>query len=132
MPRCANLADSSRFLIRVDAHASYPARYCETLLHVQARTQADSVVVGMHTAGSTCFQRAAAAAQNSILGNGGSAHRTEIADRWVDHGHHALMTIDAFDAIGGYDETFSHNEDVELDARLIERGFHIYLTGEAK
>ena len=123
---------NSRVLIRVDAHATYPDRYCETLLHVEARTQADSVVVGMRTVGSTCFQRAAAAAQNSLLGNGGSAHRNETADRWVDHGHHALMTIDAFKAIGGYDETFSHNEDVELDARLIESGFHIYLTGEVQ
>jgi succinoglycan biosynthesis protein ExoA len=124
--------DGARFLIRVDAHASYPDRYCETLLNVQARTQADSVVVAMHTEGTTCFERAAAAAQNSILGNGGSAHRNETADRWVDHGHHALMTIDAFKAIGGYDETFSHNEDAELDNRLIENGFHIYLTSEAQ
>lgn len=120
------------FLIRLDAHASYPDRYCETLLNVQARTQADSVVVTMHTAGSSCFQRAAAAAQNSLLGNGGSAHRNETWDRWVDHGHHALMTIDAFKAVGGYDETFTHNEDAELDARLIDHGFHIYLTGEVR
>jgi succinoglycan biosynthesis protein ExoA len=122
----------SRFLIRVDAHAGYPDRYCETLLSVQARTQADSVVVTMRAAGSGCFQRAAAAAQNSLLGNGGSAHRNETADRWVEHGHHALMTIDAFKAGGGYDETFTHNEDAELDARLINHGFHIYLTGEAR
>jgi succinoglycan biosynthesis protein ExoA len=120
----------SSFLIRVDAHANYPDRYCETLLNVQARTQADSVVVTMRTAGSSCFQRAAAAAQNSFLGNGGSAHRNETADRWVDHGHHALMKIDAFKAVGGYDETFTHNEDAELDARLIDEGFRIYLTGE--
>jgi succinoglycan biosynthesis protein ExoA len=124
--------EGARFLIRVDAHAGYPDRYCETLLNVQARTQADSVVVGMRTEGSTCFQRAAAAAQNSILGNGGSAHRNETADRWVEHGHHALMGIDAFKAVGGYDETFSHNEDAELDARLIQNGFHIYLTAEVR
>jgi succinoglycan biosynthesis protein ExoA len=127
-----NFGGGAQFLVRVDAHASYPDRYCETLLKVQARTQADAVVVSMRTAGSTCFQRAAAAAQNSILGNGGSAHRNETADRWVDHGHHALMTIDAFKAVGGYDESFSHNEDAELDARLKDGGFHIYLTSEAQ
>lgn len=63
--------DRARFLIRVDAHAQYSHRYCEHLLQVQARTQADSVVVSMRTEGHTCFQRAAAAAQNSVLGNGG-------------------------------------------------------------
>jgi len=124
--------DGAQFLIRVDAHADYPDRYCEHLLKVQARTRADSVVVSMRTRGHTCFQRAAAAAQNSILGNGGAAHRNETGGRWVDHGHHALMTIDAFRAVGGYDETFTHNEDAELDARLTAEGFHIYLTGEAQ
>jgi succinoglycan biosynthesis protein ExoA len=122
--------DQARFLIRVDAHADYPYRYCEHLLNVQARTRADSVVVGLRTEGHFCFERAVAAAQNSILGNGGSWHRLETGGRWVDSAHHALMTINAFKAVGGYDETFSHNEDTELDARLTENGFHIYLTNE--
>jgi succinoglycan biosynthesis protein ExoA len=125
-----NYGTDARFLIRIDAHASYPARYCENLIKTQARTRADSVVVSMRTQGNTCFQRAAAAAQNSILGNGGSSHRSESAGEWVEHGHHALMTIEAFKAVGGYDETFSHNEDAELDARLIKHGFHIFLTGD--
>jgi succinoglycan biosynthesis protein ExoA len=124
--------NEARFLVRIDAHADYPNRYCERLLKVQGRTRADSVVVSMHTEGHSCFQRAAAAAQNSILGNGGSAHRNETTGCWVDHGHHALMTIAAFSAVGGYDETFSHNEDAELDARLTAAGFRIYLTGEAQ
>jgi succinoglycan biosynthesis protein ExoA len=86
----------------------------------------------MHTEGTTCFERAAAAAQNSILGHGGSVHRRSSKGSWVDHGHHALMTMHSFTAVGGYDETFSHNEDAELDARLISSGFHIYLTGETE
>jgi len=123
---------AAKFLIRVDAHASYPDHYCEQLLKVQTQTRADSVVVSMYTEGRTCFERAAAAAQNSILGNGGSAHRNNTQGSWVDHGHHALMTIDAFKAIGGYDETFSHNEDAELDNRLTDNGSRIYLTGEVQ
>jgi succinoglycan biosynthesis protein ExoA len=124
--------DGARILIRIDAHADYPDGYCEHLIKVQARTQADSVVVSMHTEGHTCFERAAAAAQNSVLGNGGAAHRNETGGRWVDHGHHALMMIDAFKGVGGYDESFSHNEDAELDVRLIAEGFHIYLAGDTQ
>jgi succinoglycan biosynthesis protein ExoA len=120
------------FLMRVDAHASYPNRFCERLLNVQARTRADSVVVSMYTVGRSCFQRAAAAAQNSILGNGGASHRNVARGRWVDHGHHALMTIKAFKAVGGYDVSFSHVEDVELDIRLRAAGFPIFLTDEVK
>jgi succinoglycan biosynthesis protein ExoA len=91
-------------------------------------TGADSVVVGMRTVGMTCFQRAVAAAQNSWLGTGGSGHRTRAVPGYVDHGHHALMRISAFRAAGGYDETFTHNEDAELDLRLREKGFRIWLT----
>jgi hypothetical protein len=70
--------------------------------------------------------------EHSILGNGGAAHRNETGGRWVEHGHHALMTINAFRAVGGYDETFTHNEDAELDARLKAERFHIYLTAETQ
>jgi succinoglycan biosynthesis protein ExoL len=122
---------NSDFLIRLDAHAAYPDDYCERLLGVRSRTQADSVVVSMYAEGHKCFQRATAAAQNSVLGNGGALHRNDVnKGRWVDHGHHALMTIHAFNAVGGYDETFSHCEDVELDHRLTSNGFRIYLTEE--
>jgi succinoglycan biosynthesis protein ExoA len=52
--------EQARFLLRVDAYANYPDRYCEQLLKVQARTHADSVVVSIRTEGWTCFRRAAA------------------------------------------------------------------------
>jgi len=123
--------ENAQFLVRVDAHAEYPERYCARLIAVQAATGADSVVVTMRTSGDSCFQRAAAAAQNSILGNGGSSHRNTTRGRWVDHGHHALMRLAAFRAVGGYDETFSHNEDAEFDVRFREAGYRIFLTGEA-
>jgi succinoglycan biosynthesis protein ExoA len=123
--------EDARLLIRVDAHAEYPERYCSRLIAVQAATGADSVVVTMRTSGVTCFERAAAAAQNSILGNGGSSHRNATRGRWVDHGHHALMTLVAYRAVGGYDELFSHNEDAEFDVRFREAGYRIFLTGEA-
>jgi succinoglycan biosynthesis protein ExoA len=120
-----------RFLIRIDAHAEYPPDYCARLIATQMATAADSVVVTMRTEGESCFQRAAAVAQNSILGNGGASHRSGSRGGWVEHGHHALMTLAAFRAVGGYDESFSHNEDVELDLRFREAGFRIFLTGEA-
>jgi succinoglycan biosynthesis protein ExoA len=82
----------------------------------------------MNTIGEGCFQRAAAAAQNSKIGTGGAAHRSGTTGGWVDHGHHALMAIDAFRRAGGYDEGFSHNEDAELDLRLAADGGRIWLA----
>jgi glycosyltransferase involved in cell wall biosynthesis len=123
--------DLARFIVRVDAHADYPVGFCATLLAAQRSTGANSVVISMIAKGITCFQTAAAAAQNSRLGNGGSAHRIVAQGRFVDHGHHALMEVRAFRSVGGYDEAFSHNEDAELDFRLIAAGFRIYLCAGA-
>ena len=120
------------WLVRVDAHAHYPKNYASTLIAEARRTGAASVVVAMDTKGEAGFQKAVAAAQNSRLGTGGSAHRSEAAAGWVDHGHHALFSREAFEAIGGYDESFSHNEDAELDLRLAREGAKIWLTDRTR
>ncbi len=119
----------AKYFIRLDAHADYPDNYCSVLIDEAKRTQAASVVVAVNTVGTRWFQKAVATAQNSRLGNGGSAHRSKgYKGMYVDHGHHALMRIDAFRSTGGYDELFSHNEDGELDIRFNRAGYKIWLT----
>jgi succinoglycan biosynthesis protein ExoA len=117
-----------RWLVRVDAHAEYPPNYASRLVQVAIAQGATAVVTAMTSRGDTCFQLAAAASQNSFLGTGGSAHRmVGGAGSWVEHGHHALVALDTFIAIGGYDETFTHNEDAEFDHRLLNAGGRIWL-----
>lgn len=128
----ASLGSDVRYLIRIDAHAGYPAHYCRDLVEEAERTNADSVVVSMESVGHSRFEQIVASAQNSLIGNGGSAHRNLAEGRWIDHGHHALMRASAFLAVGGYDEGFSHNEDAELDFRLTRAGFRIWLTGRVR
>jgi succinoglycan biosynthesis protein ExoA len=115
------------WLLRIDAHCDYPAGYGAGLLAAAERSGATSVVVPMITRGRTCFQRAVAAAQNSVIGTGGSPHRHLGTGRFVDHGHHALMRLDLYRQVGGYREDMSHNEDAELDLRLIAAGGSIWL-----
>jgi succinoglycan biosynthesis protein ExoA len=124
----ARFGGGRRWLVRVDAHAQYPRGYVSSLIREAERMGASSVVVSMHTHGRHCFQRAAAFAQNSWLGTGGAAHRMPGKEGFVDHGHHALFDLDAFLGAGGYDESFTHNEDAELDVRLRKAGARIWLT----
>lgn len=124
----AQFGDGMDYVIRIDAHGDYPADYCRALVEEARASGADSVVVPMTTVGQNTFQRAVATAQNSLVGTGGSAHRTGKGGAFVDHGHHALMSIPAYRAVGGYDETFRHNEDAELDHRLRLAGYRIWLT----
>ncbi|CDX13167.1 Succinoglycan biosynthesis protein ExoA [Mesorhizobium sp. SOD10] len=128
----ATLGEGVDYLIRIDAHGGYPGDYCDRLVEEALATGADSVVVSMLTAGTGAVQKAVAAAQNSKLGTGGSKHRHMSEGEWVDHGHHALMRIAAFRHVGGYDESFSHNEDAELDYRLRQAGCRIWMSGRTQ
>jgi succinoglycan biosynthesis protein ExoA len=120
--------DDADYLIRIDAHGAYPPDYCRKLVAEAEERQVGSVVVPMTTVGIAPFQRAVATAQNSAIGTGGSAHRTGKGHGPVDHGHHALMRVDAFRSVGGYDQSFRFNEDAELDHRLRLAGHTIWLT----
>jgi succinoglycan biosynthesis protein ExoA len=119
-------------LIRCDAHASYPRDYCARLLDTLGRVPADAVVVPLDSVGVTPLQRVVAWVSNSCIGTGGSAHRAGHASGFVDHGHHAAFRMDAFRRSGGYDETFTHNEDAELDCRQRALGAKIYLDSEIR
>ncbi|HEY3778699.1 MAG TPA: glycosyltransferase family 2 protein [Rhizomicrobium sp.] len=121
-----------RWLVRMDAHADYPRGFVSRLIAEAERTAAASVVVAMKARGLTCFQRAVAAAQNSLLGAGGSPHRRAGNACYVDHGHHALFDLARFLGAGGYDETQSHNEDAEFDVRLARAGGRIWLTRQTE
>jgi succinoglycan biosynthesis protein ExoA len=116
------------WLVRVDAHAGYPKDYASRLVAKAIETGASSVVTSMLTCGHTCFQRAAAAAQNSFLGTGGSAHRHRNRGGWVEHGHHAIFNLELFCKLGGYESKFG--EDPEFDRRLIKAGGRIWLADD--
>ena len=118
----------TRHIIRIDAHCTYPDDYCTRLVEEAEATSAGSVVVAMIATGHGPIQRINAAVQNSRIGNGGSRHRRRPTGQYVDHGHHALIRTDVFNAVGGYDESFRCNEDAELDYRITQAGHRIWLT----
>lgn len=128
----SEFGDEADYLIRIDAHCEYPDDYCAQLIQEAKATNADSVAVSMETVGRRPFQKSNAAAQNSKLGNGGAKHRSMVSGQWVDHGHHALMTVSAFCNVGGYDVAFKANEDAELDYRLSAAGYRIWLTSKTR
>ena len=115
------------WLLRVDAHCTYPDDYARMLIEAAETHEADAVVVPMITHGDTGFQAAVATASNSALGTGGSPHRHLVEGRFVEHGHHALMRLSHFTRAGGYCEAMACNEDAELDHRMAELGARLWL-----
>lgn len=126
------LADGKDYMVRCDAHSKYPADFIQSVTNSLATTGAASVVTVMDANGTTCFERANAWIVDTPLGSGGSAHRGGTKSGYVDHGHHAGFDLDWFNKLGGYDETFSHNEDAEYDRRLTEAGGEIYLDADIR
>jgi len=120
----------SSIIIRADSHAEYPPGFVASLARELIEREVASVVVPMRTRGKGFLQRGIAAAQNSRLGNGGALHRTTNRSRYVDHGHHAAFERKTFLVVGGYDESFTHNEDAELDIRLRNSGAQIWLCSD--
>ena len=121
-----------RFLVRCDAHSIYPPDYVLKVVESLVAREASSLVTAMDAVGEKPFQRAAAWAADSLLGSGGSAHRGGRRSGWVDHGHHAGFRLDWFRGIGGYDPTFSHNEDAEFDHRLGLASGCVWLDAEIR
>ncbi len=116
------------YLVRCDAHAAYPPGYVRKVAEsLASRPEAAAVGTVMDAKGTSRLQRAAAWVVDTPFGSGGSAHRGGTRSGWVDHAHHAGMRLDWFKRVGGYDETFTHNEDAELDHRLCQAGGRIWL-----
>lgn len=129
----ATLAAPGGIVVRCDAHADYPRGYVAGLVRSLDRARANSVVVPMDSVGRGCFGRAVAWVSDTKVGSGGSAHRGGRRSGWVDHGHHAAFRVDDFLANdGGYDLSFTHNEDAEFDCRLRARGGRIFLDTEQR
>jgi succinoglycan biosynthesis protein ExoA len=121
-------APQAIMLVRADAHALYPQGFLSACLKAMQESGAQSVVTSMYAAGRDGFQRAVAAALNSRLGNGGSPHRVgRNASGFVDHGHHAVFDRQFFLDRGGYDESFTHNEDAEYDHRVHLAGGRVWM-----
>ncbi|MET0410615.1 MAG: glycosyltransferase family 2 protein, partial [Polyangiaceae bacterium] len=126
------LGADAEVLIRCDAHAEYPPGFCERLLATLERTNADAVVVPLDSQGERGLERVVAWVSNSAVGTGGAAHRAGKVSGFVDHGHHAAFRMDVFRRSGGYDESFTHNEDAELDCRQRALGARVFLDAEIR
>ena len=120
------------YLIRADAHTAYPPGFVASVVDALAHSGAEAVVVPMDSLGTTCFGRATAWVSDTKIGSGGSAHRGGQLSMFVDHGHHAGWHLDAFRKVGGYNETYSHNEDAELDCRINRLSMRVWLDAEIR
>jgi succinoglycan biosynthesis protein ExoA len=114
-------------IMRCDVHAEYPTGFISRAVASLRRHRAALVAYADAPKAESHFQAAVAFAQNTPLGVGNASYRLGRISGFVDHGKHGCFDRAALEEIGGYDESFSHNEDSELSLRLVRSGGRIWL-----
>jgi glycosyltransferase involved in cell wall biosynthesis len=118
-------------IMRMDAHAEYPANYVSALVRWLEESGADNVGGLWITVpgGETPMAQAIALALTHPFGVGNSHYRLGVAKpRWVDTVPFGCYRKEVFQRIGAFDEELVRNQDLELNLRLKKSGGKILLV----
>jgi len=122
------------YIIRLDAHSSYPKDYFKKLIYWHKKLKADNVggVVITEVKNKTLTSNAIKNVLSDKLGVG-SAFRSGVKEiKEVDTVPFGCYKRDIFDKVGLYDERLVRNQDIELNKRIKKAGGKIYLIPEIK
>lgn len=114
-------------ILRADAHAWYEQNYIENSVRRLLEQpnlggvggQARAVGLGSFWASSIAL------AMNSLSGNGGVAYRVGESARLTDTIWCGCWWRETLREVGGFNESFTTNQDYELNFRLRQRGKHL-------
>lgn len=118
------------YIIRFDAHASFPPDYIEKCIDCLEYTGADNVGGWVETRAEGYIGEAIAKMLSSKFGVGGSSFRTEQKSGYVDTVPFGAFRREVFNRVGLFNEKLLRSEDNDINARIIENGGKIYLSEE--
>ena len=122
------------YIIRLDAHSSYPKDYFSKLIYWHKKLNADNVggVVVTEVKNKTLTSNAIKNVLSDKFGVG-SAFRSGVREiKEVDTVPFGCYKREIFDKVGLYDERLVRNQDIELNKRIKKAGGKIYLVPEIK
>ena len=120
-------ATRGRIVARVDAHAVIGPDYIQRAVAALARTGAANVGGVQRPVGDGGRAAAIAAALASPFGAGPARYRTGRSEGPADTVYLGVFDRAALEQVGGFDETLARNQDYELNWRLRDRGFAVWL-----
>jgi glycosyltransferase involved in cell wall biosynthesis len=123
------------YIIRLDAHSSYPKDYFSKLIYWHKKLNADNVG-GVWITDVLNKTNTSVAIRNVLsdkFGVGGAKFRVGIEKiKEVDTVPFGCYKREIFDKVGFYDERLVRNQDIELNKRIKKAGGKIYLIPEIK
>ena len=120
-------ATRGRIVARVDAQAVIGPDYIQRAVATMARTGAANVGGVQRPAADRGLAAAIAAALASPFGAGPARYRTGRFEGPADTVYLGVFDRRALEQVGGFDETLARNQDYELNWRLRDRGFEVWL-----
>ena len=120
-------ATRGRIVARVDAQSVIGPDYIRRAVATLARTGAANVGGVQRPAADRGLAAAIAAALASPFGAGPARYRTGRFEGPTDTVYLGVFDRQALEQVGGFDETLVRNQDYELNWRLRDRGFEVWL-----
>jgi hypothetical protein len=115
-------------IVRVDAHTELAPGYTSRAVAKLISTDAASLGGVMIATGKPGFQAAVAKAYNSKFGLGGGAyHGEKAAEGPAESAYMGVFRADRLAEVGGFDPTLRRGEDWELNYRLRQAGYIVWL-----
>ena len=123
-------ASSGCYVIRLDAHSTYPANYISNCVKCLEETGADNVGGFFLNHSEGLWGNAIALMLASRFGVGNAAFRVGAGDGYVDTVPFGAFRRDVFDKYGYYDVRLNRGEDNEMNYRIRKNGGKIYLSND--
>lgn len=122
-------AARGRYIVRLDAHADYPADYISACIaELEAHPEADNVGGFAVTRGRGERGETIARMLASPFGVGNSQFRTGGKGGYVDTVPFGAFRRSVFRELGGYDTRLTRNQDNEMNYRIRAAGRKIWLS----
>lgn len=124
-------ASTGDVIVRMDAHAKYPAGYVHSCVNALVETGAEIVGGTVHTLpdGVSAMAAAIAAAVSSWFGVGGTAFRVGEVEKpvQVDIVPFGCFKRSLMESVGWYDESMLRDEDADFCFRVTAQGGRVLL-----
>lgn len=113
-------------VVRMDAHTEYAPDYIRECLAALDRTGAENVGGPAQTRASGWLARAIAAAFHSAFASGGAKFHNPDYEGPVDTVPYGCWQRETLERVGLFDETLAHDQDDELNLRIIRSGGRVW------
>ncbi len=123
---------ASRYIIRIDAHSTYPRDYIRDCLETAEKMGADNTGSMMLPIGRKPFQSAVAYCMMHPLGVGNSKYHLGRFVGYTDTAYLGCFKKEILEKLGGFDPLMTPNEDAELNLRIKRSGGTVYLNSNLR